>query len=452
MYPIRVEIKTLVQLALPVLAAQLLLASTSFVDTLMSGQAGTEDLAGVGIGSSLWSVCAMFLLGAFMAINPAVAQHGSRGEYQQIANYVQQGFWLSVPVVVVLIGLFNGNQYYLPLLIEDHQVLMIASGYLDGLSWGMPAIIGFFVLKPFSEGMAYTQAQTISAAVGLVVNVPANYVLIFGKLGFPELGGAGCGWATAISFWAMFGTLLYYTRYHSAFKPVPFYKRIYLPDWQKISFLVKVGLPIALAITIEGSAFALVTLFIAGLPAEEIAAHQIAMNISYLAYMVPFSMSTAITIRVATYVGVESWGQARQVLKAGVLMALVAGLLLALAIFVFRGTLADLYSNDQKVIGMASVLLLFSMGFKIFDSIAAPLQGALRGYHDVNMTLLASVVAYWLICLPMGYVLGLTDWVAPAMGAKGFWISLVVGVGTSAVLLVFRYRQVSWAHFKVSPN
>ena len=452
MHPLRIELKALVQLTFPVLVAQLLLASTSFVDTLMSGQAGTRDLAGVGVASALWSVCAMFLVGAFMALNPIVAQHRSRGQYQEVANYVQQGFWLALPVVVLLIWLLNSSHYYLPGLIEDHQVLFIASGYLEGMSWGMPAIMGFFVLRPFSEGMAYTKAQTLSAAVGLVVNVPANYILIFGKFGFPELGGAGCGWATAVSFWAMFGTLLYYIRYHQAFTQIPLFQQLYSIEWQKVTFLMKLGLPIAMAITIEGSAFALVTLFIAGLPAEEIAAHQIAMNITYLAYMVPLSMSTAITIRVASHVGLGAWGKARQTVTVGVMMALVAGILITLGILLFRELLADLYSNEQQVIGMAAMLLLFFIGVSLFDAVAAPLQGALSGYHDVNIALLASVVAYWMICLPMGYVLGLTDWVTPAMGAKGYWIGLVVGVGVSAVLLVVRYRQVSRAHSDLSPS
>lgn len=133
-------------------------------------------------------------------------------------------------------------------------------------------------------------------------------------------------------------------------------------------------------------------------------------------------------------------------------MALVAGILITLGILLFRELLADLYSNEQQVIGMAAMLLLFFIGVSLFDAVAAPLQGALRGYHDVNIALLASVVAYWMICLPMGYVLGLTDWVTPAMGAKGYWIGLVVGVGVSAVLLVVRYRQVSRAHSDLSPS
>lgn len=443
MHPLTIEAKALLRLTFPVLIAQLLLASAGFVDTLMSGQAGTKDLAGVGVGSALWSVCAMFFIGTFMAINPTVAQHRSRAEYQLIANYVQQGFWLAVPIVALLIWLLNLNHLYLPWFIADQGVQSVASGYLHGLSWGVPAAIGFFVLKPFSEGMAYTKAQTVSAAVGLAVNVPANYLLIFGKLGFPALGGAGCGWATAISFWTMFITLLLYSLHHKSFTAVPLFRRVYSLEWSKIGFLLKIGMPIAFAITIESSAFSLVTLFIAGLPAVEIAGHQIAMNISYLAYMVPFSMSTAITIRVAGHVGVEAWDRAHQAARAGVLLALAAGVLLVLGIFLFRFQLADLYSNDDSVIRIAAMLLLFSMGFKICDSIAAPLQGALRGYHDVNTILVASVIAYWVICLPMGYLLGLTDWVVPAMGAKGYWIGLIAGVAVSAVILQWRYRRVS---------
>lgn len=442
MRAVKTEFSALLQLALPVLVAQLLLASTSFVDTLMAGQAGTADLAGVGVGSSLWAVCAMFLMGAFMSVNPTVARHRGRGEYQIIASYVQQGLWLALPAALILFCVLNLNRFYLPELVQDQQVLAVASGYLHGLSWGMPAVIGFFVLRPYSEGMSYPRAQTISAAVGLLVNIPCNYLLIFGKLGLPELGGAGCGWATSISFWAMLAVMLFYTWRHPAFRRVPLFSCCYPIERQKMIYLLKIGLPIAMAVTVEGSAFALVTLFIAGLPAAEIAGHQIAMNISYLAYMVPFSMSTAITVRVASHLGTERWLQARQAVWAGIIMAMAAGLLLALGIFLFREWLADLYSDDAQVIGIAALLLLFSIGFKLCDSVAATLQGALRGYHDVNVTLIASLIAYWLVCLPLGYVLGLTDWVVAPMGARGYWLSLVVGVAVSAVILAFRYRRV----------
>ncbi len=442
MKPFRSEISQLFHLALPVLVAQLLMASASFVDTLMAGQAGTADLAGVGVGSSLWSVCAMFLVGTFMSINPTVARYSSLGQNELVANYVQQGFWLSVPVALLLFIVLNLNQSYLPWIVEDFAVLTVASGYLQGLSWGVPAIIGFFVLKSFGEGMAYTRAQMVSAAIGLAVNIPANYVLIFGKFGAPELGGAGCGWATSFSFWTMFATLLIYAVRHSAFRSVPLLSSLNSVDWQKIAFLLKVGLPIGLAITIEGSAFALVTLFIAGLPATEIAGHQIAMNISYLAYMVPLSISIAMTVRVASCVAKKDSKRAGVVLGAGLTLALGAGLVLALTIYFFRRQLADLYSNDLQVISIASTLLLYSIGFKIGDSIAAPLQGALRGYHDVNAILGASIVSYWLVCLPLGYVIGLTDWWVPAMGAKGYWISLIAGVSVSALLLMPRFFRV----------
>lgn len=440
---IRAEMSVLMKLALPVLVAQLLMASNSLVDTIMSGQAGTKDLAGVGVASSLWAILAMFLVGTFMAINPLVGQHRARSEYGLIASYVQHGLWLALPTAVVLMLLLSHPEFILSALVQDPQVLVVSRGYLEGLAWGIPAILGFIVLKPFSEGMSYTKAQTVSAAVGALVNVPANYVLIFGKFGFPELGGAGCGWATSLAFWAMFFTLLIFIRWHPVFTKISLFGKRYPLERGKIAVLLRLGLPVALAITIEGSTFALVTLFIAALPAAEIAGHQVAMSVAHVGYMVPFSMSTAITIRVAAFVGVDDWRRAHVSVQAGLALAILAGLLLALGIYFGRQAIADLYSDDARVIEMASLFLLFSIGFKLFDSIAAPLQGALRGYHDVNSVLWASVLAYWVVCLPLGYLFGLTDWLVPAMGARGYWITLVVGVALSALLLSWRYHLVS---------
>ena len=298
----------------------------------MAGHAGTVDLAGVGIGSSFWSVTVMLLSGIFMALNPIVAEAAGRKNYDSAAAHTQQGLWLALPLSVLLVAMLLNSSYYLDVIVESPDVRRVTRGYLAGLAFGVPAIIGALVLKPFCEGMSYTKAQAVSAAIGLGVNIPANYVLIFGKLGFPALGGAGCGWATAISFWTMLLVLATFARKNLKLARARLLERVFRPEKQGIIRILSIGIPIAIAITIEGSTFSLVTIFIAGRTPAEIAAHQIVINIAYLTCMVPLSIGTAGTIRVATFLGKKEPEYAHKFGMVAIVLALTCGLVMAAAL------------------------------------------------------------------------------------------------------------------------
>ena len=437
------EFRQLFALAIPVFFAELSTAATAFVDTVMAGRAGTHDLAGVAISSSLWVGLAVFVIGLFLAINPVVARYAGAGRYHRIQRVVQQGVWLGLVVIVLIVMLFSQQNTILSFFIDDTAVFAVASGYLDGLIWGVPAFVLYAVIRPYSEGLSYTRAHMVSAISGLMVNIPANYVLIFGKLGFPALGGAGCGWATSISFWVMLLVLLWFTRRHAVFRKASLYRyrfRLHMADMRK---LLTLGVPIGLTILVEVSVFAFITLFLGGLEAYKIAGHQVAMNVAFMLFMLPLSVSISASIRVGFNLGAGDHNAARMAGYASIALALCFAMFNVTLLFNFPELIARLYTDDQAVIEQAVILLFYAGLFQISDALATPAQGILRGYNDTRVALALNVMAFWVIALPLGYVLGLTDMIVPAMEARGFWISLVAGLTFNFIFLLSRFRFIS---------
>ena len=437
------EFRQLFTLAIPVFFAELSTAATAFVDTVMAGHAGTHDLAGVAISSSLWTGLAVFVIGLFLALNPVVAKYAGSRRYHRVQRVVQQGLWLGVATSMIILLLFTQQQWILDFFIDDSRVFDVASGYLVGLAFGVPAFVFYTVIRPYSEGLSFTRAHMVSAIIGLLVNIPANYVLIFGKLGFPAMGGAGCGWATSLSLWVMLGVLLVYTRRHPVFRKASIYRYRFPLHFADMKYLLKLGIPIGFTILVEASVFAFVTLFIGGLEAYKIAGHQVAMNVAYLVFMLPLSVSISSSIRVGYNLGAGDRQRARIAGYAAITLGACFGLINISLLLGLPETIAGFYTDDQQVIEQAVTLLFYAALFQLFDILATPAQGILRGYHDTRVALVLNILAYWVIAFPLGYTLGLTDWLVPAMEARGFWISLVIGLATASVLLVSRFIWIS---------
>ncbi len=433
----------IVKLAIPVALAHLLTAAAGFVDTVMAGRAGVADLAGVALGSAFWLTLVIAPMGLFMAINPIVGQYAGAKNYPAITNFLHQSVRVAFLVTLLLLIILNLRNWYLPLIIDDQQVVRVTSDYLQGFAWGVPALMGTFVLRSYSEGLSFTRPDMVASTVSLLINIPANYALIFGHWGAPELGGAGAGWATAIAFWAAFFVMVLFSLRHKAYARANIWRSLSRFDQDELRHLMKVGMPVAMTLFVEVSIFSLIALFLGSRPSVEIAAHQVAMNVSYLAFTLPLSISVAATIRVSLKVGAGNRRQARLAAKAAVILALVTASVNIFILVMFADVIARLYSNDSQVINLAAHLLVFAAMFQLADAFVVPTQGALRGYKDTAIPLLLAILAYWVVALPLGYLLGLTDVITPASGAEGFWISLVVGLAISGVLMTSRLVVIS---------
>ncbi len=441
--PIKKEMSLLVRLAVPVALSHMLTALAGFVDTVMAGHAGVPDLAGVALGSALWLTLFIAPMGLLSAINPIVGQYTGAGKHEAVSNFMHQCVRVLFIIIILLLLILGLRDWYLGLIISDQLVAVVTSDYLQGIMWGVPALMGTFLLRSYSEGLSFTRPDLVAALVSLAVNLPANYALIFGYWGAPQLGGAGAGWATAIAFWAAFLVMVFYSVRHKVYEKVHLWSKWYSLDRCEIRHLLRVGSPIAMTLFVEVSIFSLIALFLGGRTGTEIAAHQVAMNVAYLLFTLPLSISVAATIRVSFNVGRADRGAAYISAKAAVSLAIVTALMNIIILLMLAESIAGIYSSDQQVVELAAHLMIFAAMFQLADAFVVPTQGALRGYKDTFVPLLLAVLAYWVIALPLGYLLGLTNVFGQASGAEGFWISLVVGLAISGLLMTGRLIRVS---------
>ena len=432
------ECKSIVTLALPILVAQFAQTANGFVDTVMSGQVSPNDLAAVAVGSSVWVPVYLFLVGVMQGLTPFVSQLHGKNKTHQAGSMVQQGIWLAIPLGWLGFAIMRSMEPVLNLMEVDQDIKPLILGYLDGLSWGFPAITVFLAFRGLTEGLSNTKPVMVVSLIGLAVNVPVNYILIHGKLGLPALGGVGCGWATSIVMWLMLFCLFFYCWHKEKHLKSGLFQQFGLPKASQIYSIVRVGLPIGLSIFIEVSVFCIVALLIAGIGAQVVASHQIALNVASMLFMLPLSLSLALTIRVANSVGANNPTGLKNNVKSGLFIIVLIAVFNSTLMALFREYIAGIYTDDQQVIELASALLIFAAVFQISDCLQVGANGVLRGMKDTAIPMLITVVAYWVIGLPLGYSLGLTNLFVPAMHAEGFWYGLVAGLTAAAIMLCWR--------------
>ena len=437
------EIGVLAILGGPIVVTQLLQMAIGVVDTIMSGRASAQDLAGVSIGVSLWIPIFLFSLGTLMALTPVVAHAKGAKQDEQIAPAVYQGFWIALAAAGLIVSLLVNIDPILGWMSINDEIRPVAAGYLYAISFGMPAILGFNVLRAYADGLSLTRPAMIASIVSLAVNTPLNYVLIYGKLGFPAYGGVGCGWASAVALWVSFAVMAAYVTCAKGFRSTWLLSRWYRPHWQQIRSLLKLGLPIGCSYLVESSMFSVIALFLATYGAVVVASHQIALNVASVVFMVPLSLGLAATIRVGFLLGAGQPLAARFSAFTGVGLALVYGTTSAICLWVFADTIVAWYTSEHQVQRLAALLLIFAAVFQLTDALQVTCAGALRGYKDTAIPMVVTIVAFWLLGMPLGYTLAMTDWFGPPWEAKGFWTGIVLGLSVAAVCLSSRLHLLS---------
>lgn len=433
------KIKVFTTLLIPILVTQVGLFLMNFFDTVMSGRAGAEDLAGVAIGSSLWVPIFTGVNGAMLAITPIIAHLIGANDKSEIKKKVQQGIYLAVilAVIVFIVGAIALDPI-LQLMDLETQVSHIARYYLITLILGIIPLFIFNTLRSYIDALGQTRISMVIILISLPINIILNYIFIFGKLGLPAYGGIGSGIATALTYWLVCGisVILIYT-----LKPFKEHKIFF--EWAKPSISawleqLKIGIPIGFAVFFETSIFSAVTLFMSVYSTYTIAAHQAALNFSTLLYMIPLSVSMALTIAVGFEVGSKRLEDARAYsyigLASGVFTAIFAGLVL----YVFKDFVAGLYNTEPDVINLTKDFIIFAIFFQLADAFGAPIQGALRGYKDVNLTLVIALVSYWVIGLPSGWLLANYT----ALEPFGYWVGLIIGLSSGAIALFARLLYI----------
>lgn len=443
MHRYQAEASQLIKLAAPVLLASIAQTGMGFVDTVMAGGVSATDMASVAIASSIWFPVILFGMGLLMALIPIVAQLNGSGRSDNIAFEIQQGFSLALFLTIPVSAVLFQTEIILSLMNVDALMAEKTIGYMHAIMWSIPAFLLFQTLRSFTDGMALTKPAMVVSFIGLAANVPLNWMFVYGKLGAPALGGVGCGVATAIVYWLMCLSLFLYVITSKRLKHIKLFSSFHKPLFSAQIRLIKLGLPVAMALFFEVTLFAVVALLIAPLGSVTVAAHQVAINFSTLVFMLPLSIGSAASIRVGHKLGEEQVDGAQIASQVAIMIAVTTAIATGILTIVLREPITLLYTNNPEVVSLATQLLMIAAVYQVTDAIQVTAAGVLRGYKDMKSIFICTFVAYWLLGFPTGYLLGLTDVIVDAVGVHGFWIGFIVGLSSAALFLSIRLK---WMH------
>lgn len=445
---IRAEISNLWRLSWPMLIGQVATVGMGVADVAMTGHASADALAAVSLGTSVWLMVLVTVMGVMMAINTVVAHEIGGGRYDKIPHSVRAALWKGL-----LVGLAGCAVVNLCTVLFDHigldaGVAGDAARFLHVISLGMPAFACYRALYGYTTSINATRPVMVIALGGLAFNVLVNWLLVFGKLGMPQLGAVGCAVATAIGTWLMLGAMVWWIRVSPVYRATYPFGKWEGPDWQEIGSMFRLGLPIGVTYFAEISAFSAISLLVARFGVVQVSAHQIALNFISLMFMAPLSFGTALLTRVGQALGEGNPARARFVGWVGVAMSVGFGVLSAAFIAQFRWQIARAYTNDVAVQDMCAQLLLFAALFQLSDATQVAMASAIRGYKVTRGPMAIHLLAFWGVSLPLGCVLGLAPawfpWTPAApLQASGFWMGLVVGLTLAAVLLTWLFQRLA---------
>jgi len=435
------EIRRTLQLAAPVVVGQLAVFSMNFVDTVMAGRLPNQEvaLAALGIGGAVWSSMLMFVLGTLMVVQPSVAQLDGAAQHEEAGTQTRQALWIAIALGIPYWFVCYHSAPLLAWFRIDPLILPEAAGYLRAVSWGAPGLALVFLLRFFSEGSGNTKPTMFYGVMGAMLNIPLNYVLMFGKFGLPALGTVGCGYATSIVIWLQFLLLVTYIGMHRHYQPFALMSRLEKPDWPRILGLLKVGMPIAVSIFVEGSLFVGAALLIGRLGPVPAAAHLVAINFAALMFMIPVGISSAVSIRVGNAIGRREPEAARLAGMVGLLIIFVIQTLSAVIMLLFPEWIVRIYTDEVAVATLAVSLLFYAALFQYPDGLQMVAAGALRGYKDTRAPMLYMVISFWIVGMTLGYKLTFDL----AKGPAGMWIGMIAGLTVAAVLMLMRFRRTS---------
>ena len=448
------ELKVFISLAIPIYFSQLATHATGVIAAMMTGNYSTVDQAAVATGNMLFWPVFFGLGGSLFIVTAYVAQYYGAKKHDQIGPLLKQAFWLCIPLII-LVSLYLAfadnllNFFKTPL-----EVQKITKNYLLGLMVGTPALFLFQPLKSFSEGITRPLPITIINLGMVTLSAFLNYVLIFGKFGFPELGGTGCGISFAVSAWSALIALTIYIYFSKPYKKANLFKNYHSPDLNKIKEIFKLGFPIGACIFVEFGLFSGSGLLLSNLGENTIASHAIAMQVTTVTFMLPLSIGLAAAVRSGNLLGAGEFIRARFSSFFAIIIAVTLACFNFVLLYNFGTLFASYFNTDPAVITLSGSLIFIAAFMQISDGISFTGQGALRGYKDTLAPLYIMIIAFWCFGLPIGYILGLTDILIPSQGAKGMWIGLCFGVLLASLLVFLRLdkttkRAINDKNFKV---
>ncbi|MCD8172935.1 MAG: MATE family efflux transporter [Alistipes sp.] len=425
------------RLAGPVVLSQVGQVTVQIFDNAMVGRLGALPLAAVSFGGTIFFMIFVLVNGLSMGLTPLVGEQYSRGRFRRAAAYFQNSL-----VLYTLLGVaaFALSQAIVPLMFRMNQPAEVVAGSIPYYRYATLSIIPFMLFasfKQFLEGVGNTTANMVIIITANCINVALNWVFIYGNLGAPEMGAAGAGLATLISRICMplFAVIFFFCkdRFRRYFRY--FRRELFAPRWN--GDLLRIGLPIAVQMFLEGSAFALTSIMMGWIGTVEIAANQITLIVSNFAFMVVLGIGAATTIRVSHEFGAGNLKRMRLAAGASYRITLAWNMFTALLFVLLRNRIPALFTTDPEVLRVASKLMWFAAAFQFSDGLQCISVGILRGMQDVRQVMYIAFFSYIVINLPVGYLCAFVlGW-----GPGGLWIGYIFGLSVAAALLMYRFSR-----------
>lgn len=427
------------KVAFPVMVTQAGQVIVQLADNIMVGHLGAAQLAGVSFANAIIMIGLVFAIGFTQGITPLVGQYFGKGDGPAVAKALSNSAVLNAIMATVLTGVMILAGTFMDRMGQDAEVLEYAKNYYFIIVSGFFPMIVFFNIRFFSEGIGNTRNEMWITIGTNILNIFLNWVLIYGNLGAPELGVAGAAWATFISRImgaAAFLIILFRVEEYRRFV------RLTPPNPIRISEIyrqLKLSLPISLQNLLEVTAFSFAAIMVGWIGKYELAAHQIAQNLSSLSFMIATGIGSAATIRVSHQFGAGRREDAFHAGKAAVHMAVAIMVFFGIIFISLHNRIPFIYTEDSNVIPIAGRLIIILSLFQVFDAIQLASRSSLLGLKDINIPLIFSAISYYVICLPSAYILGFTF----GLGPDGVWIGLLLGLAVAAIMFYTRFVKIS---------
>jgi MATE family multidrug resistance protein len=432
------HLKETVALSIPLVLTQIGHIITGMVDNIFLGRIGnTEQAAGI-LSNNLYVILLVFSIGMSYVLTPAVTDAHVKNHEKEKANLFKNSLFINIIVAVLLFIILYFSSPLLGYMQQPNDVVQLAIPFFEVLIFSIIPIALFFVCKQYTEGLSNTRAAMYISIAGNILNILLNYLLIYGKWGLPEMGYMGSCWATFISRFVMGIAFLLYVFNHPSVNSFAKYfgeaKLNALHFWT----LLKSGLASAMQFTFEVAAFAIAGLLAGVFGKEEIDAHGIALSLAAFTYMFASGIASATTIRVGSYYAKNDLHNMKQSIIMSYKAVVVTMGFMAIVFICFNALLPKIFSSDEEITLIASRLLLFAALFQLFDGTQVVAIGALRGLEDYRYPTYIAFVGYWIIALPLCYLLAFPM----GYGVYGVWLALSIGLGVVAVALSLRIRNL----------
>ena len=436
------------KLAAPVMLGMLGHTFVSFVDNIMVGQIGTAELAAVSLGNSFMFIAMSIGIGFSTAITPLIAEADSSDNLKQARSTYKNGLFLCTALGIMLFLGIYFSKSVMYLMKQPKEVVELAIPYLDLVAFSLIPMIIFQAIKQFSDGMSMTKYPMYATLLSNIINIILNYLLIFGKFGFPEMGIVGAAYGTLISRIVMVVYLWVLLRYKKRSKRIVRNIKFFVLDFLMIKRIINLGSLSAMQMLFEVAIFT-AAIWLSGLLGKNPqAANQIALNLSSMAFMVAMGLSVASMIRVGNQKGLKNYKELRRIAFSLFLLGVLLAIFFALLFFIFHKSLPNIYvdlsdasnyADNMEVISIASKLLIAAAFFQISDSLQVVVLGALRGLQDVKIPTILTFISYWVVGFPVSYFLGKEE----MYGSFGIWLGLLAGLTTASILLFIRFNSLT---------